>query len=377
MLLLGGCAGAPIAPPEMAYPNVRQAARNAAYTLANQIKREGNYRSGIWVSPVINRHSGEITVSGREMQVLMALDLKTLLEDAVVQSVGGEEESSWNWVLAASVQFEKPKDGKLDESWYKIAIAAISPSGKTLPGVTLRVNAHQFDSTPSRFFRDAPLFLTGSYHQTRQEVAKGAESAISPELRNRFITMEGQLQEAIMRYEEGDYQTSLGIFTEILGKDPENLAALSGRYQTLLEIESKSSDIESALSQLMSAAINQGNISFKFLFQVRSVEFRDDLEITRRYQAWLRQLAKQIYSAGKCMQVLGHASRSGAYEFNMQLSFSRATNIMNQLLTDEPRIKGRVTALGRGYQDNIVGSGSDDATDAIDRRVDFKLVSCG
>ena len=31
----------------------------------------------------------------------------------------------------------------------------------------------------------------------------------------------------------------------------------------------------------------------------------------------------------------------------------------------------------RGFRENIVGSGSDNAVDALDRRVEFKIVPCG
>lgn len=373
--IISGCAEIP-APPEVSYPSVRIASRNAAHALADQIKSAGNTTGAIWVSPVINLHSGEITASGREMQVLMALDLKTLLGDAVVQSLGAKDGSSWNWVLAPTVQFEKPRDGKLDESWFKINVVAVSPEGKTLPGVTLRVNAHQFDATPSRFFRDAPLVLTGAYHDSRQEFHKGSKSNVPIEARKQFIATEGMLQEAVLSYEAGDFRGSISGFEKTIQKDAGNLTALSGRYQALLELGNYT-EAESALSQLMSAAIKQGNISFKFLFQVRSTEFRDDLEITRRYNSWLNQIAKQIYSSGMCLHILGHASRSGSFEFNQQLSHSRASSVMSQLLRYAPGLKGRIKADGRGYQDNIVGSGTDDAKDAIDRRVDFKLLSCG
>ena len=30
-----------------------------------------------------------------------------------------------------------------------------------------------------------------------------------------------------------------------------------------------------------------------------------------------------------------------------------------------------------GFRENIMGSGSDDAVDALDRRVEFKIVGCG
>lgn len=369
-----GCAEIPI-PPEVSYPNVRIAARNAAFVLADQIKRTGDGDGAIWVSPAINLHSGEITASGRELEVLLSLDLKTLLGNSVVQNLDTKETPSWNWVLAPTVQFEKPQDGKLEESWFKISVAAVSPRGKSLPGVTFRVNAHQFDATPSRFFRDAPLVLTGTFHDTRQEFYKGSKSNVALDIRNRFISTEGFLQEAVSSYEAGDFRRAIKSFDKIIEKDTDNLTALSGKYQSFFELGS-TTEAESALGQLMSAAIKQGNISFKFLFQVRSIEFRDDIDITQRYQSWLKQIARQINASGMCMNVLGHASRSGSLEYNQQLSESRAGSVMSQLLKHVPELKGRIKAEGRSYRDNIVGSGTDDATDAIDRRVAFQLHSC-
>jgi len=38
--------------------------------------------------------------------------------------------------------------------------------------------------------------------------------------------------------------------------------------------------------------------------------------------------------------------------------------------------RARFKAAGRGFQDTIVGTGANDATDAIDRRVEFRVRSC-
>ena len=38
--------------------------------------------------------------------------------------------------------------------------------------------------------------------------------------------------------------------------------------------------------------------------------------------------------------------------------------------------RDRMIATGRGYRDNLVGTGKDDASDALDRRVEFKVVGC-
>ncbi len=371
-----GCAGTPSPPEEGAYPNIRVAARYAAAILSQQISNASwSGASAIWVAPAINYHSGELTASGRELQIMMALDMQNSLGDTVVHSLGGEARKKWDWVLSPSVVFEPPKDLSSGQSWFRINISGTDSRGRSLPGVVLRVNANNFDATPSKFYRESPLFLTGNYQQTRHEFAKGSRSLLAQEARNQFLSVEGALQDAVLKYETGDFRGALAGFEKVIDIDPKNLAALSGRYQSLYELGVQN-DVEAALGALIRAAVEQDNISMKFLFQVRSVEFRDDGNITPRYHLWLRQMARQLFVSGRCILVVGHASRSGAAEFNRQLSLSRARYVASQLLKNAPGLKERLRAEGKGYEENLVGSGSDDATDAIDRRVDFRIEDC-
>lgn len=368
-----GCASGPSY--EASYPNVRLAVRNGAKVLAEQLKGVWGTTGTIWILPAINQHSGEMTASGREFQLLLILDLKKLLGDASVRSLEGREVSTLDWVLAPSVALEKPKEGIVDQNWFKVDISAVGPFGATLPGASLRINAIQFDATPSRFFSDAPLFLTDRHHQARKEFVQGKGSTMTAAERSRFITTEGLLQEAINNYDAADYQRSAEGFTRVLQRDPENLAALSGRYQALAETGNER-ETEVALTSLMTNAIKQNNLSFKFLFQVGSTDFRNDQGVTRRYTSWLKQLAQQVDRSGKCISVLGHASRTGEDAYNRKLSSARAMRVMNLLQSHIPNLQTRMKAEGRSFQDNIVGSGTDDLADAIDRRVDFKLRAC-
>ena len=36
----------------------------------------------------------------------------------------------------------------------------------------------------------------------------------------------------------------------------------------------------------------------------------------------------------------------------------------------------RTRASGVGWRENLIGTGTDDVTDALDRRVEFRIVSC-
>lgn len=364
-------------PPESQHQNVRTASRAAAIELVRQMKIFSQGKGSIWVSPAINRQSGEITASGREFQVLLALDLKSLLTESSVQSLGGGAEAEWDWVVSPQVEFEKPVDGSLTVNWFKIKAATINPKGELLPGAVLRVNAQHFDATPSRFFRDAPIYLIGNYHEGRIKLSSNADK--SGELiaeRRRFISIEALNQQGILDYEEGRYNNALDSFERVLVLDPKNLPALYGVYQIWRDLNNQP-NFEKVFKRLVAAAVEQENISFRFLFRVRTSEFRDDLEIAKQYDFWLHHLAKEVSASGRCLLVQGHASKSGSEDFNDHLSHERAKQVAAHMIRRAPELKDRIETEGRGFRSNLVGSGTDDAKDAVDRRVDFKLRRCG
>ena len=76
------------------------------------------------------------------------------------------------------------------------------------------------------------------------------------------------------------------------------------------------------------------------------------------------------------MEVVGHTSRSGSEELNDALSLRRAAYVKQRLASEATELGGKTKAVGKGFRENIVGSGSDNTVDALDRRVEFKIVSC-
>jgi outer membrane protein OmpA-like peptidoglycan-associated protein len=59
---------------------------------------------------------------------------------------------------------------------------------------------------------------------------------------------------------------------------------------------------------------------------------------------------------------------------NDRLSLLRAEYIHSQLEDDEPSLKKRTVAVGAGSRENLIGTGRDDATDVLDRRVELKPI---
>lgn len=117
-------------------------------------------------------------------------------------------------------------------------------------------------------------------------------------------------------------------------------------------------------------------ITVRFLFQKNSVEFWDDKDTTARYGAWLGRIGEYFNQREGCLRIVGHSSNSGPEPWNEQLSVLRAEKIRNFLRGSLPQVKKRTRASGMGSKENVVGIGTDDERDALDRRVEIIPVAC-
>ena len=61
---------------------------------------------------------------------------------------------------------------------------------------------------------------------------------------------------------------------------------------------------------------------------------------------------------------------------NDRLSRARAETVRRLLVAERAALANRLQATGMGFRETIIGTGSDDAADALDRRVEFKVATC-
>ena len=78
------------------------------------------------------------------------------------------------------------------------------------------------------------------------------------------------------------------------------------------------------------------------------------------------------------VQQTARARYTGARFLVRQRGFSlqRAAYIKQRLDKEAPELASRTKASGLGFRENLVGTGTDDARDALDRRVEFKITGC-
>jgi outer membrane protein OmpA-like peptidoglycan-associated protein len=124
-------------------------------------------------------------------------------------------------------------------------------------------------------------------------------------------------------------------------------------------------------------SLSNRRLAVKFLFRPGSTGFWTDPKISGPYPLWLRTIAQQATSSGACLEVVGHASATGPEPLNERLSLLRAEYVKQRLEAESPSLTKRSIAAGAGSKNTLVGNGRDDASDALDRRVEFKIVACG
>jgi len=174
----------------------------------------------------------------------------------------------------------------------------------------------------------------------------------------------------------GDYQAALGLFKRSLAQtDGRTMKNYAGLYEAYYRSNQRNDAIQ-AFADLFSLGVENDNITIKFLFNVNTTSFFNNPDITAQYDIWLHQISRYLADHQECMTVVGHSSHTGSAQYNLDLSLRRAQRIRDTLASYSRGGGLRLDALGRGFEENIIGTGTDDDQDAIDRRVEFRKRAC-
>jgi outer membrane protein OmpA-like peptidoglycan-associated protein len=153
------------------------------------------------------------------------------------------------------------------------------------------------------------------------------------------------------------------------------MRSLNGQYLANWRL-GRNTDAEQAFAKVVALGIAQRELGVKFLFNPGSTEFWPDPQVSGAYGMWLRQIAREGAASKTCMDIIGHTSRTGSEQVNDTLSRQRADVIRQRLAAEAPELGTRTKVSGVGFRENIIGSGTDNLLDALDRRVEFKIVGC-
>lgn len=276
------------------------------------------------------------------------------------------------------VSKERRTEGRREA--YRICLAlADLKSGKLVgKGLAFAQMDPAVDPTPVPHFRDAPAWTedpaTLGYVRTCQGTRAG--DPIHPQYINHIVAA-SLVSEAIEAYGFGRYKEARDLY-ETVARTPEGQQSrvYSGLYLTNWRLGNRPAAMK-AFGQLVDQGLQSKRLGVKFLFRTGSAVLGSEAGPGGApYPLWLSELAAQAGRRESCMEITGHASPTGPEPINERLSVLRADYIKRQLERAAPALARRLTSSGVGSRETLVGNARDDASDALDRRVEFKVVNC-
>jgi outer membrane protein OmpA-like peptidoglycan-associated protein len=260
---------------------------------------------------------------------------------------------------------------------FQINLALVDlKSGSVAAQSSARARDDGQDTTPTPYYRDSPVLVkdkvVDGYIRTAE--TRPGQPADADYFQRVNVAM--VINAATVAYDAERYQEALGLYRNALASPSgEQLRALNGVYLASWKL-GRTQEAEQAFGKVVALGIANNNLGVKFLFNPGSTEFWSDTKISGPYPLWLRQIARHAAGSKVCMNVVGHTSHTGGEAYNDRLSEQRAAVIRQKLVAEAAELGARTKASGVGFRQNIIGTGMDDASDALDRRVEFRILGC-
>lgn len=399
VLLLGACAQAPAptapapapaasapvapppppAPPPVARP-FDEAIDAAAQALFSSVAgtAEGARRIVV-IDPLIDGVTGEQTEATRRVQTRIARLAREQFPQFDVQPFTVETLRRAPLVLVGTFTGVDPQGRTqgLREA-YRVCLALADLDSRTVVGKgTARARMEGVDATPLPYFRDSPAWaidaVTEGYVKTCQGTRVGDPMDAFYVAR---IVSAASVHQAVEAYNAGRFRDALGHYsTAMQAAAGDELRILNGVYLTNWRL-GKRDAARMVFGRIVDFGLDRKRMAVRFLFKPGSTAFVSDPKLPADYPYWIGTLASRANKRAACLEIVGHTSRSGPEAVNERISLLRAETVKTQIERAAPALRTRMIAHGVGARDNLVGTGRDDASDALDRRVVFKVIEC-
>ena len=333
----------------------------------------------IVIDPLIDGMTGAQSIATRTMGAQIATLMRERYPSFDLQPFSAANVARNPLVLIGTftgVNAQRQTTG-LRES-YRICLAlADLRTGKLVSKGLAFAQPDGVDPTPLPFFRDAPAWTedpaTDGYIRTCQGTKAG--DPINPQYLDRIVAA-ALVADGVDAYDRGRYQESLDLYASALRTPGGDQARVyNGLYLANWRL-GRRAQAEAAFVKIVAYGLEHRRLAVKFLFRPGSTAFVPDPIVSGPYPVWLKTIATRATDAGSCLEVTGHTSPTGPEPLNERLSLLRAEYVKSRLEASSPALAKRMIANGVGSKQTMVGTGRDDATDALDRRVEFKVIGC-
>jgi outer membrane protein OmpA-like peptidoglycan-associated protein len=379
---LAGCATPAPPPPSKAEMPFGQAVAQATDGLVMQTPQQPaliarmNAKRGVVLDPMIDAGSAQQTIATQQLQERVSERIGSKHESMEILPFQRANLAKARYLLTGTMTRLSVEQAR---SPLRIDLALTElASGMVVAQSSVVARDDGLDHTPLPYYQDTPVPIKDrvieSYVRT---TATPAGQRADPYYLER-IAVAPAIKDATTHYNAERYQDALTQYNSAAGGTASDaqLRVLNGIYLSSAKL-GRTAEAEQAFGKIVAYGIAQQQLGVKFLFNPGGTSFWSDAKVSGPYPMWLREIAKASAGANVCMDIVGHTSRTGPAAFNDTLSVQRARYIRQRLIGEAMELSDRTKTSGKGFRENIIGSGTDDAVDALDRRVEFKIVGCG
>ncbi len=379
ILVLTGCAEPPKATVVANELPFDQAVAQATDGLVQQTQQLPAFlaklsKRPILVDPMLDASTGQQTAATQLLQqrVVAGMNAKSELFEFLAFRADNLQKAQF---LLTGTMTRVPSDRPDPVRRINLALTDLK-TGTVVAQATALARAEGLDHTPLPYYRDSPVLVKDKVLEgyIRTSAAKPGTPADKFYLER--VSVATVIDQATTSYNAERYQDALSGYRSAMSTPAgEQLRVLNGVYLSEVKL-GHMAEAEQAFGRVVALGIQYNELGVKFLFNPGTTDFWSDPKVSGPYPMWLRQIAREAQGAKVCMNVVGHTSRTGSEQLNDALSLKRANVIRQRLGGEAAILTARTQATGVGFRENIVGSGTDNAIDALDRRVEFKIVPC-
>lgn len=396
-LMLGACATAPPArPPAPQEPNFAQGITYVVDDLFAQLRRLPAFsprektgieravekvvgqeaparRSVIVVDVVLESSSGQQTRATELAEATIRRLVGARLPQFEIVPMRPEALSGAEYLVSATMT-----PVARESSVHRLSLAMTEVrSALVIAQAGVRLRDATLDTTPTAFYRDSPAAVRDRLVEGLARTAETRPGGQADSIYLERLSTSALVNEGLAAFNRDDFAGALRFYEEASKRaDGQQLRIYSGLYMSYWN-QRREKDAEAAFSRIVSLGLATNNLAVKFLFRPGRTDFTPEHRISGPYPFWLRQIAHELSASHTCLAVIGHSSNTGTEDYNDRLSLARAEAMKALLLAESGGLAQRLRTSGVGFRENIVGTGTDDQRDALDRRVEFRVVDCG
>jgi outer membrane protein OmpA-like peptidoglycan-associated protein len=389
LMIIAGCAAPPPPPPapppaataDTSERSFDEAVQVATDGLMSQLRARSDpsvktdTKRGIVIDPMVDALSGQQTVATRLLEQRVGERLQSNPQLEVLPFQVASLTKAQYLVTGTMTRIASEQTGARRVLQIDLAATDLK-TGRVVAQASSRARDETLDTNPTPYYRDSPVVVKDKVIDGYIATSKTAPGQPADPVYFERVSTATIISEATTAYDTQNYEDALTLYRNAeTTASGEQLRVLNGIYLASWKL-GRTAEAEEAFGKVVAFGLSNNNLGVKFLFNPNSTDFWADPQVSGPYGFWLRQIAKQAAATKVCMNVIGHTSRTGTAQYNERLSVRRATYIKQRLDKEAPELARRTHATGVGFRENLVGTGTDDARDALDRRVEFKITDC-